>query len=239
MTAITAERCSTTTVPMNGLDGRHVFLSASFPSGERGDAVKPYDPYAVADAVTALVRAVLARGGRLLFGGHPTITPLALAIAMKHRSERSVDIFQSEWFRGQITPETQMLEDLGYGKIHWTSKRGDRDRALRTMRQRMLDFGDIAGAVFVGGMDGIEEEHRLVGQMLQGVPRIPVRGPGGAAARLRTTDAEVPEHLARQLASRAYPFISAKIVDYLCGADGDKRDVPSAQRIAPPPMASR
>lgn len=206
---------------MDILDGRHVFLSASFPSGERGKAVGPYDPSAVADAVTALVRAVLSRSGRLLFGGHPTITPLVLAIAMEHRAKHSVDVFQSEWFRGRVTPETQRLADRGYGEIHWTERRGDLDRTLRTMRRRMLDYGHIAGAVFVGGMDGIEEEHRMFGHMLPGVPRIPVRAPGGAAARLRTMDAEVPEHLARHLDSRAYPLLSSKIVDYLSAAENE------------------
>lgn len=204
---------------MNSLGGRYVFLSASFPSGERGRAVRPYDPSAVADAVTALLRAVLSRDGRLLVGGHPAITPLVLAIAMEHDAKHSVDIFQSEWFREQVTPETRRLVDLGYGRIHWTNKGRDLDNTLKTMRKQMLSFGRVAGAVFVGGMDGVEEEYRTVGRMLPGVPRIPVRGPGGAAARLQTTDTEVPERLARQLDSRAYPFLSSKIVAHLCTAD--------------------
>jgi hypothetical protein len=41
------------------LDGRAVFLSPSFPSGERGQRVAPYDPEAIADAVAAIARAVL------------------------------------------------------------------------------------------------------------------------------------------------------------------------------------
>lgn len=208
---------------MDSLGGRHVFLSASFPSGERGKAVQPYDPSAVADAVTALVRAVLSRNGRLLFGGHPTITPLVLAIAMEHRSKHSVDVFQSEWFRGRLTSETQRLASLGYGDIHWTERRHDLDRTLKTMRRRMLSFGHIVGAVFVGGMDGIEEEHRMLGHMLPGIPRIPVRGPGGAAARMLTMEAEVPEYLARQLDSRAYPLLLSKIVEYLSAADSRLR----------------
>ena len=83
----------------------------------------------------------------------------------------------------------------------------------------MLSFGRVAGAVFVGGMDDVEEEYQMVGHMLPTVPRIPVRGPGGAAARLQTTDAEVPKQLARQLGSRTYPFLSSKIVVHLCAAD--------------------
>ncbi len=218
---------------MNALAGRHVFLSASFPSGERGETVGPSDPSGVADAVTALVRAVLSRNGRLLFGGHPTITPLVLAIALEHRSKHSVDIFQSEWFRERITPETQELADLGYGEIHWTEKRGDLDRTLRTMRRQMLAFGHVAGAVFVGGMDGIEEEHRMVGQMLPGIPRMPMRGPGGAAARLQTMDDEIPKQLARQLDSRAYPLLSSRIVHYLSAASGSRPPPNSVMATGP------
>lgn len=201
----------------NSLGGRHVFLSASFPSGDRGEAVRPYDPFAVADAVTALVRAVLSRDGKLLFGGHPTITPLVLSIAMERRSKHSVDVFQSERFRTQVTPETQRLSDHGFGKIHWTVGDRDLDPSLQAMRRQMLMFGRIAGAVFVGGMDGIKEEHRLFGHVLPDVPRIPMRGPGGAAAQLRAEDAEVPEHLARRLDSRVYPLLASRIVDYLSG----------------------
>lgn len=220
---------------MNVLAERHVFLSASFPSGERGKAVAPCDPSGVADAVTALVRAVLSRNGKLLFGGHPTITPLVLAIALEHRSKHSVDVFQSEWFRDRITPETQRLADLGYGEIHWTEKHDDLDRTLSTMRQQMLDFGHVAGAVFVGGMDGIEEEHRMVGQMLPGIPRMPMRGPGGAAARLQTIDNEVPKHIAQQLGSRAYPLLSSKIVDFLSATDTDERGPAHRSGSRPPP----
>lgn len=200
---------------MDALGGCHVFLSASFPSGERGNAVRPYDPFAVADAVTALVRAVLSCNGKVLFGGHPTITPLVLAIAMEQRSKHSVDVFQAEWFRERVTPETRKLAELGYGEIHWTEKRDNLDDTLAVMRQRMLSFGRIVGAVFVGGMDGIEKEYQMLGDTLPGVPRIPVRGPGGAAARLQAADGEVPEHLAGQLDSRAYPLLSSKILEYL------------------------
>lgn len=204
---------------MSSLGGRYTFLSASFPSGEGGRAVQPCDPSAVGDAVTALVRAVLSHDGRLLLGGHPVITPLVLAIAMERDAKHSVDVFQSKWFQNQVTPETRRLAELGYGRIHWTNRGRDLDSTLKTMREQMMSVARVAGAVFVGGMDDVEEEYGLVGRMLPGVPRIPLRGPGGAAASLQTTDIEVPEGLARQLESRAYPFLSAKIVAHLCATD--------------------
>lgn len=199
---------------MPSLAGRHVFLSASFPSGERGEAVRPFDASAIADAATALVRAVLAADGRLLLGGHPTITPLVLMIAMEHRTRDAVHVFQSRWFEEQITPETRRLADSNLGVIHFTDRCKNLEDSLLMMRKRMLRFCQPAGAVFVGGMEGIAEEHQLVGKMLPSVPRIAVKGPGGAAARL-ATGPEVPESLVRHLSSRTYPLVASEIVEFL------------------------
>ena len=102
---------------MKPLAGRHVFLSASFPSGERGEKVRPFDASAIADAVAAIVRAVLLNGGKLLFGGHPTITPLVLMIGTELRVQKTVDIFQSQWFSEQITTEMWALAELEVGTI--------------------------------------------------------------------------------------------------------------------------
>ena len=199
---------------MRSLAGRHVFLSAGFPSGDRGEAVRPFDASAIADAVTAVVRSVLSVDGKLLFGGHTTITPLVLMIAMEHHARDSVDVFQSRWFDDKITPETRRLADSGLGTIHLTPKCDDMADSLLTMRMWMFRFDRPVGAVFVGGMDGIVEEHELVGKMLPGIPRIPIKGPGGAAARL-PVDGEVPRSLARRLGSRSYPLVASEIVDFL------------------------
>ena len=167
---------------MKTLDGRYVFLSASFPSGKRGEQVQPFDAPAIADAVTAIVRVVLANKGKLLFGGHPTITPLVLMIGAELRVKNAVAIFQSEWFSNQITEETWMLGELEVGKIHWTPRCKTLDESLAAMRRQMLKECNPIGAVFIGGMSGIWEEHELVRRDLPGVPRIPLVGPGGAAS---------------------------------------------------------
>jgi hypothetical protein len=86
------------------LEGRAVFISASFPSGDRGERFQPYDPAEIADAVTAVARAVFTVGGKLVFGGHPTITPLILFVAEEHRHLNAVDVFQSGWYEREIPP---------------------------------------------------------------------------------------------------------------------------------------
>lgn len=48
-----------------------LFLSASFPKGDRGETFAPYNPAAILDAVVEVCRVVLRRGGTLTFGAHP------------------------------------------------------------------------------------------------------------------------------------------------------------------------
>ena len=200
---------------MTPLAGRHVFLSASFPSGERGKEVEPYDPQAIADAVSAVVRAVFVEGGKLLFGGHPTITPLILFIGTELRAKRVVDVFQSKWFSDGITEETTRLVELGVGKIHWTPREASLEDSLCRMRESMFSYSKPVGAIFVGGMSGIRDEYKEFGELCPGVPRIPLSGPGGAASHLEIDKNELPEDLMAHLQSRRYPFVASAIVHTL------------------------
>ena len=199
---------------MTALGRRRVFLSASFPSGKRGTRFEPFDPGAIADAVTAVARAVLVAKGRLLFGGHPTITPLVLMVASELEIEGAVDVFQSRWFADQITRETRTLQDAGFGKIHWTPQRATREQSLETMREAMLahDRKLIAG-VFVGGMEGVREEYELFRRFQPLVPRVSLVGPGGAAAKLPMD--ETRSVLGKHVESRRYPFLASVLVHNL------------------------
>lgn len=195
------------------LRSRSVLLCASFPSEKRGKAVSPYDVDAIADAVTAMTRAILEANGRIAFGGHPTITPLILLIASSRSERQLVDVYQSEWFVHEITPETRRLEDLGYGKIHWTKREESLASSISTLRKVMLKESNPLGAVFVGGMDGLFEEYRLFRQEYPERPCIPIKGPGGAANRLDPVG--IPEELKERLTSLRYPFLSHAVVDFL------------------------
>lgn len=204
---------------MTSLGGVHVFLSASFPSGDRGREVEPYDADAIADAATAIVRAVLLSDGRVLFGGHPTITPLVLLIGTELRVQHSVDIFQSRWFEEDVTRETLRIVESEVGEIHWTPKLASREDSLQLMRDEMLAFARPTAAVFVGGMSGITEEYAIFGRAHPGVLRLPLSGPGGAAARLPTSETELPTRLQGQLGSRHYPFLASLIIEALTPPD--------------------
>lgn len=199
---------------MSSLDGRRVFLSASLPVGSRGEEVRPYDAPAIIDAVAAIGRVVLLSGGRLVSGRHPTITPVMLTVCEQIGVRGAIDIFQSRWFEDRISEETEELAKLGVGRVHFVEKEETMEASLSAMRREMFKTCPMA-AVFVGGMDGIVKEHEMVGRFLPGVPRIPVKGPGGAAARLPTKDAHLPSEITDLLDSRQYPFLASVLVQAL------------------------
>ena len=200
---------------MTDLHGAPVFLSASFPSGERGARFTPYDPSGIADAVSAFSRAILGSNGTLAFGGHPTITPLVLMISRELRVKKSVTVFQSRWFEEMRLPEVDEIEKEELGVVRWTRKVDGREDALRIMRTTMIQSMQYAGALFVGGMEGILDEYAMIKKRWPDTPCMPVAGPGGAAAKL-DGDYEALG-LAEFRWSRTYPFMALRFVDALAG----------------------
>ena len=193
-----------------------VFLSASFPSGKRGERFTPYDPSGIADAVSAFSRAILGSNGTLAFGGHPTITPLVLMISRELRVKGSVTVFQSDWFKELRLPEVEEIEDEELGFVEWTPSVDDREEALRIMREVMIQYRQYVGALFIGGMEGIGTEYNMVKEFLPQTPCVPVAGPGGAAAQLPTGDCEALGLVAFER-SRAYPYMALRFVESLAG----------------------
>jgi len=194
-----------------------VFLSASFPSGERGERFVPYDPAAISAAVTAVARAVLLAGGRIVFGAHPTISPLVLLVAGEVGRHNAVKIYQSTLFADQIPVETQRLVDLELGRMHLidADPSGGLGPSLERMRRAMLGDERVAAGVFVGGMEGIHDEYRLLGELQPDAARLPLTAPGGAARELEVGDDPVSQRLAPMLADERYPAIARRLVNAL------------------------
>lgn len=177
------------------LQGQTVFLSASFPSHERSieffQSARPFD---LADATIAAVRAILGAGGKMVSGGHPTISPLILSVGRDflqdfiERERPFIHIYQAEWFRDSVPEETIQLESEGMGKIHWTSaETKDRGDNLRRMRIAMLSEMKPVAAILVGGMEGVykkddfDSEFYLFKKICSNRPIYPVAYPGGAS----------------------------------------------------------
>jgi hypothetical protein len=127
------------------ISGIPVLLSASIPDEIAGTP----DAQRVYDYVTALVRSLLGAGAPLVFGGHPTITPLV------HRAAKAlgeckppISLYQLERFRGQEPPET--ADTAIFDDVHWVGDPNlDIDADLANLRTPMT--AQARAAVFVGG----------------------------------------------------------------------------------------
>jgi hypothetical protein len=218
------------------LDGRYLFLSASYPAADRDPRYSDNtDVREISNAVLALINAVFSTGGRLVFGGHPTITPLALQQAALffdpatgHQADSAADdprvrVYQSNYFDKVIPAAAKQIAASPFGAMIATSyppggdEKAERANALRTMRTRMIEDNAPLAAVFIGGMEGIEDEYALCAKLRPQTPRYLVGAPGGAARLLLQeyppTPADSPASLAALLReSRLYPYLMSELV---------------------------
>jgi hypothetical protein len=185
------------------LEGKTVFLSASRPSREKR-FFRVANEAEMEEGVRSLARAVFAERGRLVFGAHPSISPLIVEVATEYfdpqwnaaaGKERPVTIYQSEAFQDAIPPATRALESLGYAKILWTEDRNgerynpsnkDEEQCIESlahMRDRMFKETKPVAMVAAGGMEGIVREAQLFLEMFPGNIYV-LTSFGGAAEKL-------------------------------------------------------
>ena len=160
-----------------------VFLSASFPVSSRDDESGEHSSPDIGLAASAVIEAVLRRGGHLVFGGHPSISPLALNIALLRPESGRVTVYQSEYFRDQVTAEVERLQGEAKATVIWIRAGEGRSGSLKLMRSEML-ARHFDAAFFVGGMSGIDVEARLVTEGNPECQRFFFTRPGGRAAML-------------------------------------------------------
>ena len=207
-------RATTRTRPT--LAQRAVFLSASIPDPARWDG--RFEPIEVTDAVVAAAREVIGAGGKLVMAAHPTIAPLVLYVAADFAAAEDppVTVFQSDLFVDVLPEATRRFEADGVGVLEWTPRQdgdepepGKWDASLGVMRRMMLASADPVGAIFIGGMTGIDDEYRLFGEMYPERPRYPVGRPGGEARRLSLASASQVEGLVDE---DVYPALFRRVV---------------------------
>lgn len=118
-----------------------VFLSASIPSPLRARRFRrePESHVWIPEVVILITRAVLSRGGVLVMGGHPTITPLVAHVAVEYAARADVErgdgrssgsaeapsaapilVYQSRAFESNVPHATLLLEKVGVAHIIWT-----------------------------------------------------------------------------------------------------------------------
>ncbi len=178
-----------------------VFLSASVPYRKPDHYIA--DETAVGEAVRALVAEVVPVRP-LVFGGHPAISPMVWDAASSLGALDNVYIYQSLLYEPFIPPKARFFESMN--RLVWTPlnrpgadvhNKADRDACLLNMREAMLPDPRLArnapplpsfdAGVFIGGMEGVEEEWKMFTSRYSGARAIPV-GTTEGAARLLLND---------------------------------------------------
>lgn len=131
-----------------------VFLSASVPNQNDMD----YDFLTIHDIVVTLTETIIKTKGTLVFGGHPTITPI-IANMMEIVSEEgkkpdfNIYLYQSKFFKEAYPPEVRMFPKSNLKEIEAEIENGepDRERSLNKMREEMIKSQIFTYAIFIGG----------------------------------------------------------------------------------------
>lgn len=169
-----------------------VFLSASIPSKDRNP--KYYDTadfVAIRDAVIAIATVVVPEY-RLVWGGHPAITPLIRTVyeeilEMQHDGDLSDEEFKKEIKTHVLLYQSRFFEkyfpeDNGvFESVKLIAANKDRESSLSDMRDAMLKDKNYLAAFFIGGMEGVEEEFELFRKCNPSCPVFPVASTGAAA----------------------------------------------------------
>lgn len=159
-----------------------IFLSASVPDPRRGpEYAATADSVAIQAAVSALVHVTLGRR-RLIWGGHPSITPMiwVVAEAMGIDYGAWVTLYQSRHFKEDFPAENKAFQNV----VFTEDINENRSLSLVEMRTQMFEQNNFDAAVFVGGMEGILDEYKLFSEIQNAAKIIPVAATGGAALEL-------------------------------------------------------
>lgn len=179
-----------------------IFLSASIPLSDRHPKyIETADISAIRDAVNALAKVVIPNA-ILVWGGHPSITPLIRIILEKLEQDTSkhVVLYQSEFFRKKFPPDNDQIENIKVTK----EIQDDMDKSLELMRQEMIGGNNFVAGIFIGGMEGVEDEFKLFKQCNPDALLLPVATTGAAALSIYNAS---PERYMKEL-NTDYAYMS-------------------------------
>jgi SLOG cluster3 family len=226
-----------------------LFLSASVPYRRKAGTDKQLlanpryvatsQPERIRLAVRELTQSALMRNIRLVFGAHPDISPMVLEAARKLPvMPGSVLIFQSAVFEQLIPKSTLDLADWSKGLLFLTPEINagapdSRERSLAEMRALMLKTPGLCGAVFVGGMDGTEDEADLFESMHSHLPRYAIASTGSAALFL--FDRASINRSPQSFAGKNMQQNAASLLDYPTSYKLTARRILDDMGFTPPP----
>lgn len=157
---------------------KEIFLSASIPYVNRDKKYyETADVIAIRDAVRALATIVIPKA-RIIWGGHPAITPLIKEIMERMDSDINdhVTLYQSDFFSDKFPKENHYFEDIIITHI-----KKNREESLLEMRKMMLEGKNFVAAIFIGGMEGVIDEYNLFKEFYPKTPTFPIASTGAAA----------------------------------------------------------
>ena len=140
-------------------DLNKIFLSASIPYSDRD---KKYfdtaDIVAIRDAVRALATVIIPKA-HLIWGGHPSITPLIRFVMdrMNSNIKEHVTLYQSLFFEKYFPEDNFSFENIILTSIVNNSP----NESLSLMRNEIMKQNNFKAGIFIGGMEGIELEFEL------------------------------------------------------------------------------
>jgi hypothetical protein len=125
-----------------------VFLSASVPQ----HLVGANKAQSMLDLMVALVGGILSSSGTLVFGGHPSITPLIHKVAyLVGIKEPQISLFQLKRFRDTMPHEVN--DSKIFQKVTWIGdSENDKSKLAAELEQMRVAMVRKAGAgIFIGG----------------------------------------------------------------------------------------
>ena len=161
---------------------KNIFLSASIPLPERDEKyIGTADIIAIRDAVIALTTVVLPHH-RLIWGGHPSITPLIYYVMerLNLNIQEHITLYQSMSFKETFPEDNNKFKNIVFTDII----DNDREKSLLYMRCRMLNDSKFSAGIFIGGMEGVEEEYDMFIKKHPKALALPIASTGAAAKKI-------------------------------------------------------
>lgn len=157
-----------------------IFLSASIPYLDNVKDKKYYetaDIVSIRDSVRALATVVIPKA-HLIWGGHPSITPLIRFVMekMNVNLKEHITIYQSLFFEGSFPQDNFAFEN-----IVLTEKKDTLDESLKLMRSKLINENDFKAGIFIGGMNGINDEYLMFKEKHPNALILPIASTGAAA----------------------------------------------------------
>lgn len=139
------------------LNGKKIFVSAAIPD----ELQKGLAGQFILTNIMIVLRCILRAGGRLVFGGHPTITPLVYRAARTvEAGPDSIEIYQLRYFEKETPPE--LAYATSFGRLVWmgsSRSRANLELDLAAMRKEMCLAAEAS--IFVGGRrGGVRDEYQ-------------------------------------------------------------------------------